>query len=71
MNYLYLLSFVIVVSVAFGRISKNHSSSDASFTFSARQFGIGDAQAASDDENTKWKRRHKKRKKSRRPQRGR
>ena len=70
MNYIYILSFVVIVSLAFGRLSKNYSSSDDSFSVGARQFSVESSDASSDD-SAKWKRRHKKRKKSRRPQRGR
>ena len=71
MNYIYVLSFVFVVSLAFGRVSGKYHVSDDGISFSNRQPVSEVSSGTSSDDSLKWKRRHKKRKKSRRPQRGR
>ena len=71
MKKVYLISFLVFVAFAFGRVSIKHEQQIAP---SNTSFG-GDKiflNATQDNEDSiKWKRRHKKRKKSRRPQRGR
>lgn len=71
MNYLYILSFVFVMSLAFGRVSSKYEGPDAGFTHNKKRVVVSEVEGAVDDGSIKWKRRHKKRKKSRRPQRGR
>ena len=70
MNYVYILSFVFVVSLAFGRMSHKYGGADARFSHAKKRVVVSEVDT-SDDSSVKWKRRHKKRKKSRRPQRGR
>jgi len=71
MKKICILVSVFVVSFAFGRVSEKHSapSSPCGLSLNSQR---GEVSAFnSDDDSLKWKRRHKKRKKTRRPQRGR
>ena len=70
MKKVYLISLLVFVAFAFGRVSIKHEQKIAPSNVS---YG-GDKiflNATQDEDSIKWKRRHKKRKKSRRPQRGR
>ena len=72
MKKTYILVSVFVVSFAFGRVSEKHSTSASPYGLSLNsQRGEVSAFNSEDDSSVKWKRRHKKRKKTRRPQRGR
>ena len=71
MKKLYILIPVLVMTFMFGRVSNKHaaniSPSDLSFNSQKGELSSG----SSEDTSIRWKRRHKKRKKTRRPQRGR
>ena len=71
MNYMYILSFIFVMSLAFGRVSHKYGEADARFSHAKKRVVVSEVDTTSEDSSIKWKRRHKKRKKSRRPQRGR
>ena len=73
MKKLLVLCSVIVVSVAFGRVSDKHTKIESPYDLavSKKKGHVIESNKSSDDGSIKWKRRHKKRKKSRRPQRGR
>ena len=65
---------LFVFSFVFGRTSNEHQiviAPDALFTFQSANGVVFSKDLIDDDRSIKWKRRHKRRKKSRRPQRGR
>ena len=70
-----LLIVVLVVSTCvFGRTSTKHhviSPPDSPIMIKTYAEGSYSAKDSADDDSLRWKRRHKRRKKSRRPQRGR
>ena len=73
MKKIYILVPVLVMSFLFARMSSKHPSniSPSGLSFSGQKAELSSKFDASDDTSVKWKRRHKKRKKTRRPQRGR
>ena len=72
MKKLYVFTVIIVFSFAFGRISKGHVSPPMSADITkANKVLIITKSSDESDGSVKWKRRHKKRKKSRSPNRGR
>jgi len=73
MKKLWILCCVFVVSVSFGRVSERHAKIESPYDLavSNKKAHVIESNKSSDDGSIKWKRRHKKRKKSRRPQRGR
>ena len=72
MKKIYILVSVFIVSFAFGRVSEKHSApaSPCGLSLNSQRAEVS-AFNTEDDSSLKWKRRHKKRKKTRRPQRGR
>ena len=72
MKKIYVVLTVFLMSCVFGRISNNHagSSSPYGLSFSGQKGELNQGLDTSDTD-IRWKRRHKKRKKVRRPQRGR
>ena len=72
MKKIYVFSLVIVFSFAFGRISKGHLAPSLASDITKANKGLVITNTSDEsDGSLKWKRRHKKRKKSRRPNRGR
>lgn len=71
-NIYLILVTVLMISGMFARSSAKHSSNvqPEGLSFSSKKAEIHQG-IASSDEDLRWKRRHKKRKKIRRPQRGR
>ena len=67
-----IIILAVCFSLAFGRISSQHSVGASPYGLSySGQKGEVTNLIGEDDSSVKWKRRHKKRKKTRRPQRGR
>ena len=71
MKKIYLISLLVFVAFAFGRVSVKHGQKIAPSNVSYGGDKVFLNTTQDGDESIKWKRRHKKRKKSRRPQRGR
>ena len=72
MKNVYIIILAVCFSLACGRISNKHSVCVSPYDLSySGQKGEMTNFNGSDDSSVKWKRRHKKRKKTRRPQRGR
>lgn len=73
MKKIYILIPVLVMSFVFARMSSKHPSnvSPSGLSFSGQKYELSSSFDSSEDTSVKWKRRHKKRKKTRRPQRGR
>ena len=72
MKNIYLVILTICLGLVFGRISNKHaiSSSPYGLSYSGQKGEVSNFDGSSDSD-LRWKRRHKKRKKTRRPQRGR
>ena len=72
MKYTYIVILTVFLGVVFGRVSNKQAinTSPYDLSYSGQKGEVG-ASNGSDDSSLKWKRRHKKRKKTRRPQRGR
>jgi len=72
MKKAYIVILVVCFGVVFGRVSNKHAVSTSPYDLSySGQKGEISSFNSSEDSSLKWKRRHKKRKKTRRPQRGR
>jgi len=73
MKNVYILVSVLVFSCVFGRTSNKHTTTVSPYglSFNSQKGELSVGVDTSDDSSVKWKRRHKKRKKTRRPQRGR
>ena len=72
MKNVYFVILTVCFGVVFGRVSNKHSVSTSPYDLSySGQKGEIYGVNGSDDSDLRWKRRHKKRKKTRRPQRGR
>ena len=71
MKKIYLFGFLLFVAFSFGRVSTKHAHQigPSNTSFGGDKVFMNSEQE--NDDSLKWKRRHKKRKKSRRPQRGR
>lgn len=67
----YLFGFLLFVAFSFGRVSTKHAHQVAPSNTSYGGDKIFMNAEQDSEDSLKWKRRHKKRKKSRRPQRGR
>tara|TARA_B100000029_G_C17221796_1_gene831996 strand:+ start:385 stop:603 length:219 start_codon:yes stop_codon:yes gene_type:complete len=72
MKKTYIILLAVVLSFGFSRNSNKHtiSASPCDLSYQNQREEVSNAGPVSED-SLKWKRRHKKRKKSRRPQRGR
>ena len=70
MKNIYVIILTVCFGVVFGRVSNKHAinTSPYDLSYSSQK---GEIHKGSDDSDLRWKRRHKKRKKTRRPQRGR
>lgn len=69
----YILILSLVTAIGFSRTSGRHQiivSPEYSIN-SKSSFGLIQAKDLTDDDSVRWKRRHKRRKKTRKPQRGR
>ena len=73
MKKLFSLTLVILVSVSFARVSSYHTIivSPVESFIQKKQLEVSSARDGYSDDSVQWKRRHKRRKKVRRPQRGR
>ena len=72
MKYIYITILSLCFGVLFGRISNQHAINASPYGLSyVGQKGDVNSFDGSSESDVKWKRRHKKRKKTRRPQRGR
>ena len=69
---MYIVILTVGFGLVFGRVSNKNSISVSPYdlSYSSKKGEINNSNG-SDDTSLKWKRRHKKRKKTRRPQRGR
>ena len=73
MKKLFSLTLVILVSVSFARVSSYHTVvvSPVESFIQKKQLEVSSVREGFSDDSVQWKRRHKRRKKVRRPQRGR
>ena len=72
MKNIFIISLIVGLGLVFGRVSEKHSFSASPYDLSyAGKKGEISPFVGEEDSSVKWKRRHKKRKKTRRPQRGR
>ena len=73
MKKLFGLTLAVLVSVSFGRVSSYHTVvvSPVESFIQKKQLEVSSAREGFSDDSLQWKRRHKRRKKVRRPQRGR
>tara|TARA_B100001146_G_C16022936_1_gene365908 strand:- start:305 stop:529 length:225 start_codon:yes stop_codon:yes gene_type:complete len=71
MKYIYIVILTVCFGVVFGRVSNKHAvnTSPYDLAYGGQKGEISNFNGSEDD--LRWKRRHKKRKKTRRPQRGR
>ena len=72
MKNIYIVILTVCFGVVFGRVSNKNAINTSPYDLSySGQKGEISSFNGSDDSDLRWKRRHKKRKKTRRPQRGR
>ena len=73
MKKLFGLTLAVLVSVSFGRVSSYHTIvvSPVESFIQKKQLEVSSVREGFSDDSLQWKRRHKRRKKVRRPQRGR
>ena len=73
MKKLFGLTLAVLVSVSFGRVSSYHTVvvSPVESFIQKKQLEVSSVREGFSDDSAQWKRRHKRRKKVRRPQRGR